>query len=227
MMIEHNLLLVRKIAERYSWNQDDLFQVGTLGLMSAIARYDPEIARFSTYAVWWIRQAICRHIKQCGNTIRLPCYISSLMSQWFKMRDEMKDAAGGIEPSNKEVRAKMVKPARLDLILKAGTVKHVSALTDKCQPARRISSVLRDSIRREAADLIFRTIQQMLSPRSAHIIIGRFGLDGSSPKTLSKLGEELGLCGERVRQIQIEAMALLKDYLGPRFGEEVESKDNA
>jgi len=208
-MVLCNLRLVFSVAKQYGVRcQDDLFQVGVLGLIKAIEVFDPDRGRFSTCAVWWIRQQIRRFLKHHINTVRLPEYLVDSISHWEETRSRL---YGELErqPSEMEVWSEM--PRRGSF---ANVAKALQALrSGASKPDSRCEGKPEDSpieiLIREEWVARCRQMVGNLEPRTARLVRGRFGLDGE-PKTLAALGEQEGLSRERVRQLVEEGLAALR-----------------
>ena len=228
LMIKANLRLVVKIACDYAnlglpWL--DLISEGNIGLMKAIERFDPAMgAKLSTYAAWWIKQAIKRALANQSKTIRLPVYlldkISKIRTASLQMSDEL-----GREPTDDELaeeigisRSKVsqlktvsIRPASLDAPISHDDSTELGETVGD-EGAQTPFEFLSDkNLRDELSDLF-----KVLDDRERKIIVQRFGLDGGKPKTLEQVGKKFGVTRERIRQVQNIALAKLRRALSKK-----------
>jgi RNA polymerase nonessential primary-like sigma factor len=227
-MIEHNLRLVVNVAKQYI-NRGvpllDLVEEGNLGLMHALEKFDPERGfRFSTYATWWIRQNVERAIMNQSRTIRLPVHVIKDMNIVLRARRHLEmhgngepraeDIAHLLGRSTEDVRralshnehlASLDAPLDIDPLLSIGeSIADESATA----PDARLANV-------EIEDLVREWLAQ-LNAKQRTVIERRFGLSGAEVVTLEQLADSLGVTRERVRQIQLEALAQLRKILRRR-----------
>jgi RNA polymerase primary sigma factor len=221
-MIKANLRLVVKIAHDYA-NLGlpllDLVSEGNIGLMKAVERFDPaKGGKLSTYAAWWIKQAIKRALANQSKTIRLPVHLVDKISKMNRVASQMSEELGR-EPTDDELAEEVglssktvsqlktvsIRPTSLNAPINDDDATEFGDLVGD-DDARTPFEFLRDkNLRDELSDVL-----EVLDGRERVIIFQRFGLDGARPRTLEEVGKKLGVTRERIRQVQNIALMKLR-----------------
>ena len=224
-LVRANLRLVVSIARGYAGRGlplEDLIAEGNMGLLRAAEGFDPAMStRFSTYASYWIKQSIKRAVVNTAKTVRVPAYMVELLSKWRRATNKLTDELGRT-PTHEEVARLLGLPKKkLAVVRKAIRVYNSAPQTDQGDQGWSIEEMLvddrslaPDSGLGEADDLkqVLHLLGEM-DAREAGVLRMRFGLDGEEPMTLKEIGDRLGLTRERVRQIENEALARLRDHM--------------
>jgi RNA polymerase primary sigma factor len=222
-MIRANLRLVINIAKRYfhlGVPLLDLIEEGNLGLMKAVDRFNPRKGyRFSTYAAWWIRQAITRSILEQGKIIRIPVYMSELITKWKKTKEQLSQNLKR-PPSDIEIAQRMKiskdKIEQINFWLSATTSsleapvgeEGESQLLDLVEDETAVSpdAEIGHFLDKERINSLLRT----MSAREKEVLEMRFGLTDGKTHTLAEVAKKLGVSRERVRQIEEEVLQKLR-----------------
>jgi RNA polymerase primary sigma factor len=231
-LIEKNLRLVIPVAKKYRGYGlpfGDLIQEGNLGLMRAADKFDPDKGfRFSTYATWWIRQAIQRAVADKGRTIRVPAHMGQKIRKMAKTYNEL-SAELQREPTDEEVAERLgwdvdrVKDVRSAIPDATSLNQPLSSEEDSSELGdlvgdERESGAVGEVVQELETRRLMEAVER-LPERQRRVLVRRYGLDGEKPATLADLSEELDVSRERVRQLQREAERALRDEAD--FGQEL------
>ncbi len=222
MLVNHNLRLVFKIAQKYlnrGLPFEDILQEGTIGLIKAIDKYNPEKGAFSTYATWWISKMILRSIGNTSKSIRLPIYVNLMMTKIVRLKEKY-----DYLPNN-EVLEKIAKELDITTIevedyLRLHKMNNLASLDESINSEEETFlkdfipsdiDVEKEAINEKLKDDIQKVLNELgLTEREKTIIILRWGLLGNNTLTLEQLGKKFNLTRERIRQIEVKAIKRMK-----------------
>jgi len=220
-LIECNLRLVMSITRNYTKAGVpllDLIQEGNMGLIRAVEKFDYKLGfKLSTYATWWIRQAVTRALADQGRTIRLPVHVAEQVRRAQRSRRHLSQKLNR-EPTPEEIAKDSGFPVErvrelFDLVedpvsLETPVGDGESMVADLIEDINSESPDAATNVQARSVDLA--AALERLNPRMQHVIVRRFGLDGQPPQTLEEVGHDLGITRERVRQLETRALRELR-----------------
>lgn len=225
-MIQANLRLVINIAKRYMRLGTpflDLIEEGNLGLMKAVEKFDSMKGfRFSTYAAWWIKQAITRSISEQGKMIRVPVYMNDLIAKWRKTRERLAQKSKRL-PSDDEIAKKLKiskdKVTRINFWMATSTSSLEAPINEDSEG--KVSDLIEDTTSIQPDSEIERLLDkervenlfEIMTERERAILDMRFGLADKKIHTLAQVAKKLGVSRERIRQIEEAALLKIRKFV--------------
>ncbi len=228
VLVQSNLKLVLTIARKAIHVSKlpmlDLIQEGNLGLMVAVEKFNPELGyRFSTYATWWIKQAMFKAISEQSYCMKIPVYIQETLSKFSKVKSEM-ERAYNCQVTNKDVAEKMnIEPEKIDTFLSAYTTTvSIEGTFDAKNNGSELSvadvlederATVEENIEYEELKNDLHQVISVLKDREQAVIKMRFGLENFAKTTLEDIGKKFGVTKECIRQTEMRALNKLKSNL--------------
>lgn len=227
-LVRSNLRLVVNIAKRYAGqgiSLGDLIEEGNLGLIKAVDYFDPSRGtRFSTYAAWWIKQAIKRAIMENGRPLHIPTYMVALINQWKRTDAELQTRLGHrptVQQMADAMSLPLKKATQVNRIVEALTLSTDKITGEDEDDGQPVESTIQDQqVGRpeerleldEEQDKAIRLLAK-IDPREAEVLRLHYGLDGQRPLSLLEIAQRMRLTRERIRQIRRDALTKLYEYM--------------